>query len=615
MEPGGKRSSSSRAAGFRHGGAIGRQEFLRAAARGLLVVLPLILPFEAPLFHAGPLLVTTAELALYMVLAAWGAAVALALASGERPWRLALASPLAKAAALWLAVLLVCAVVASSHRAAVLKFALRSLGGGLLFFAARDLLRAPGLARRVSLAVVAGAVISALAALLDSALPGAESLWRPFRTGGFTALGLPRASGAFAYPTIAAMYWEAAVPLLVATLFGNGRALDRARPWVGGAVATALAGVLIGAMLLSATRTALVGATLASAAMVVLCRRAGDPRLRLAAGGALGLTLVLVALTLLPGRADSLLSQRLHWWRDGSWFKASFTVSPGPLTMKAGKTVGVPITVRNEGTLIWLRGGSNPVHLSYHWERDDASGPRLDFDGRRTLLPAAVSPGETVSLLGGVKAPRTPGHYRLRWDMVCELVTWFSQRGNPTADQTVDVVPADPRQRRSGSDDDMLASSLEDWVTPATPSRPDLWRAAVRLWLRNPLLGVGPDNFRRLYPEVIAPARGGRRFEDDRLHANNFYLETLADLGVVGLAALCLLAATLVARGRAQAAAGRWLPLAAAVAVGTFFVHGVLDYFLEFTPSYGLFWLLLALADPPMASAGSRDSTPSAPAP
>jgi O-antigen ligase len=137
----------------------------------------------------------------------------------------------------------------------------------------------------------------------------------------------------------------------------------------------------------------------------------------------------------------------------------------------------------------------------------------------------------------------------------------------------------------------------------------------VRLWRRHPLLGVGPDNFRRLYPEVIAPARPGRHFKDDRMHANSLYLETLADLGLAGLAALVLLMVAVARQALAHALAGRLLPLAAAVAVASFFVHGVLDYFLEFTPSYGLYWLLLALAAagwrPRAASSpGSRGSEP-----
>jgi hypothetical protein len=34
------------------------------------------------------------------------------------------------------------------------------------------------------------------------------------------------------------------------------------------------------------------------------------------------------------------------------------------------------------------------------------------------------------------------------------------------------------------------------------------------------------------------------------------------------------------------------------VAIGTFFVHGCVDYFFEFTPTFGLWWLLLALVGP-----------------
>jgi hypothetical protein len=37
------------------------------------------------------------------------------------------------------------------------------------------------------------------------------------------------------------------------------------------------------------------------------------------------------------------------------------------------------------------------------------------------------------------------------------------------------------------------------------------------------------------------------------------------------------------------------LSIGAAVAIGTDFVHGAVDYFFEFTPTYGLFWLLAGM--------------------
>jgi O-antigen ligase len=215
------------------------------------------------------------------------------------------------------------------------------------------------------------------------------------------------------------------------------------------------------------------------------------------------------------------------------------------------------------------------------------------FEGRRTVLPADVAPGATVSLLGTVDVPRRAGRYRLRWDLVRESVTWFSERGNATGDQLVDVSAADaaapeaplPVERRS----------LEDLLGRRAPGRPELWRAALALWRRHPLLGVGPDNFRHLYPQVLPP--GEHRFDDERLHANSLYLETLADLGLCGALALALILIALarVVRAHVTDGDGRLLRLACGVAAGTFFVHGLVDTFLAFTPLYGLHWLLLGL--------------------
>jgi hypothetical protein len=572
-----------------------------AIARVSLVALPLVLPFEAPLFQLGPLLITTAEVALYLVLAAWGAHLVAKLvrARGRSPSRGEIVpEPLVWAAALWLAIVVVSALAAPAHRAAAVKFALRTGSGVLLFFAARDLARSPRWARRVVQAIVAGAALSALGAVVETALPGSVSLWQPFRPQAFTALGLARASGAFAYPTIAAMYWEAAVPLAVAAFFGTTRGLDRAPPWVGGALVTALAGLLVVATLLSATRSALVGAAVASGALLILGWRAGI-RLRLAAGGTLAVTALLVALVLRPGDTQSLLGQRLQWWRDGSWFGARYLVSPPRLVLSAGKLAGIPVTVQNVGVVAWPHAGRDPVHLSYHWEAIGRGQSRLvQFEGRRTRLGQDVAPGATVQLVGVVEVPAAPGRYRLRWDLVRESVTWFSERGNPTADQLVDVVVG-ASVAPTGNLAELASSSLPTWVTPPTATRTELWRAAVQLWRQHPVLGIGPDNFRRRYPEALALAPGERRFNDERLHANSFYFETLADLGLIGMLALGLVILALVRAVRAHAARGRLVALACGVAAGTFFVHGLLDTFLAFTPLCGLYWLLLGLTSRP----------------
>jgi hypothetical protein len=579
------------------GRAADTSQVVETAGRVLLLALPLVLPFEVPLFGVGPLVITSAELVLYLLIAVWAAG---RVSAGRRPpgptdW-------LGRAVIAWLAVTLLAAVLAPALRAEAIKSALRAVGGGLLFFAARDLARSAPQARAVTLAVVAGALLSAGSALLELWIPASAPLWRPFHVTGFTAGGLARASGSFAYPTIAAMYWEAALPLVVALAAGAWPA-RRAR-WVG-LLATAASALLVGAILASATRTALVGAAVASAAMLAFTWRAG-PAARLAGAGTVAAVVVLVAATLLPPQTGSLSGQRLRFWNDGAWYRARYGVSTRPLTIPAGEEVEVPVTVTNTGSLTWPARGPQAVNLSYHWETTTAAGqPRLEFDGRRTPLPRDVPPGESVALQGLALAPLAPGRYRLRWDLVREQVTWFSERGTPTADQTVDVVPGSgttrPRRPRR-----MVASSLEAWVAPSVPGRRELWWSAVQLWRRHPLLGIGPDNFRRRYPEVLAARRPGHRLVDQRLHANNFYLETLAGQGLLGLLALGALAVALARALRARLAEGDLLATAAAVGAATFFIHGLLDYFLPFTPTYALWWLLLALASAKKEERGVR---------
>jgi hypothetical protein len=637
--------------------------------QALLVVVGAVLPFEVPMVRVGPVTITTVEAAIYLLLGAWVAEhlvrVARALGSGRGAltaavgvgWRWrpggAAGDPLQRAVAVWLGTIVVCAAVAPSHRGPALKFTLRSVGGGLLFFAARDLLRERATAaRRLGLGILVGAGVSAAGAVVETVLPDTGGLWHSFRTTTFTVTGLPRPSGPFEYPTIAAMYWEAVLALAVALPawprlgFGPrapGQA-DAHPPEAGAvawvrraavnAVAIAVAAVLVVAILFSATRTALVVAALASGAMAGLAFAwAGARQLRVAAGSTLALVAVLAGVTLSSPAGASPLAIRLRWWQDGSWYLARYSVVEPHLTMDAGAVTEVPVTVENAGGLVWPHAGEDSVRLSYHWEKNDARGAHLDFEGRRSALPSDLPPGASVQVLGTVQAPDEPGRYRLRWDLVREHVTWFSERGNSTADQTVDVVKAAagarPRRRPT-----MVDSTLEEWVASYTPSRPDLWRAALRLWRDHPLSGVGPDNFRRVYGDALpvgaraaasaGAGAGAAAQTDSRIHANSLYLETLADLGVAGALALGWLMAAIVRTAWRCRSAGPGAPLAAAYAIGvaTFFVHGLLDWFFEFTPTYGLFWLLLALlanaatapegarTPPVLARPGSRRSSP-----
>jgi hypothetical protein len=437
-------------------------------------------------------------------------------------------------------------------------------------------------------ALVAGALISALSAAVESALPGHPGLWSPFHDSDFDTFGLPRASGVFAYPTIGSMYWEAAVPLLaVAPFLGDANRHGGRR---GAALAVGGGALLAHAILASATRSALAGAVVACVALLWLAR-SSDVWVRRTNVGVLGALCLSSAFALTGMGPSALLSQRLRWWNDEEWFRVEYIVDTSPRALHAGDVFAVPVTLRNTGTIAWPRAGSHPTHLAYHWEPLVGPSTQVDFEGQRTDLPVDVPPGGVLEILATVRGPDVQGSYRLRWDLVQEEVTWFSDRGNAMPAQRVEVGPP-----AEGTAHRVYPFVPRATVPPPPPPRSALWRAAVVLWREHPLLGIGPDNFRRSYQAVLSPAPTGQPYEDTRLHANSLYFETLADMGLAGIAALAWIGVALARTVRRHASAADLAGIACGVAAATFFVHGALDYFLEFTPLFGLFWVLLGLS-------------------
>lgn len=91
-----------------------------------------------------------------------------------------------------------------------------------------------------------------------------------------------------------------------------------------------------------------------------------------------------------------------------------------PADVATGDVVEVEVEVRNTGTEAW-----DPAlgdRLSYHWRRD---GERLDREGRRTLLPRTIEPGETLRMPISVTAPDAMGAVQLEVEPLRERVVWF----------------------------------------------------------------------------------------------------------------------------------------------------------------------------------------------
>jgi phosphoglycerol transferase MdoB-like AlkP superfamily enzyme len=94
-----------------------------------------------------------------------------------------------------------------------------------------------------------------------------------------------------------------------------------------------------------------------------------------------------------------------------------------PESIEAGSQTSIPITVTNDGPLSWS--SEDGFAISYHWL--DTDGEIVLWDGLRTPLPGTVSPSASIELAATVEAPRRPGDYLLRWDVVQEGVRWLSE--------------------------------------------------------------------------------------------------------------------------------------------------------------------------------------------
>jgi O-antigen ligase len=133
------------------------------------------------------------------------------------------------------------------------------------------------------------------------------------------------------------------------------------------------------------------------------------------------------------------------------------------------------------------------------------------------------------------------------------------------------------------------------------PPRTVFWSTALAMFEDQPLLGVGPDNFRWLFP-----AYSGVAANNLGIHAHNQYLETLADGGVLGLVSflIVLVALLRIAIQRVRSSREEWAWSAALLAsLIAWLVHALVDDFERFWPTSVAFWLIVGLTlarpDPP----------------
>ena len=114
-------------------------------------------------------------------------------------------------------------------------------------------------------------------------------------------------------------------------------------------------------------------------------------------------------------------------------------------------------------------------------------------------------------------------------------------------------------------------------------TRSILWTAAIDLWQRSPIIGIGAGNYELELGLVGYP--------DVHTHANSLYLQALAETGILGLGAvLFLIWESIVPFVRRYSR--RALVIGVAAANIAFALHQIFDY-MWFYPKVGGLWCLL----------------------
>ena len=134
-----------------------------------------------------------------------------------------------------------------------------------------------------------------------------------------------------------------------------------------------------------------------------------------------------------------------------SAFRVDWKAPESPLRVTAGDQLSLEITVTNRGDVPWpdpASSGGSPhgagaVRLGHRWWPLSGTEPGVNvgYAETRTDLREALPAGESATLQVELKAPTTPGNYKLEFDLVQELVTWFRAQGAPPLILDVVVEP------------------------------------------------------------------------------------------------------------------------------------------------------------------------------
>jgi 2-polyprenyl-3-methyl-5-hydroxy-6-metoxy-1,4-benzoquinol methylase/glycosyltransferase involved in cell wall biosynthesis len=102
-----------------------------------------------------------------------------------------------------------------------------------------------------------------------------------------------------------------------------------------------------------------------------------------------------------------------------------------PDEVKAGDLMKASLHVENAGDTLWLTGAAERAGSTMLGARlSDEQGTVVWERHGTPPLPRPLVPGESVTLQFELTAPRAPGLYTLKLDLVAQHVCWFEERGS-----------------------------------------------------------------------------------------------------------------------------------------------------------------------------------------
>ena len=129
-------------------------------------------------------------------------------------------------------------------------------------------------------------------------------------------------------------------------------------------------------------------------------------------------------------------------------YKAAITLVDPPTRLRAGEKATIQVKVKNASDVQWYsRGGEINTHpdnrfylaVGNRWLKAQGEQLLTNMDGRYGL-DRDLKPGEETQVPLAVTAPKELGEYILDIDLIQEQVTWFNDKGSPTAKTKISIV-------------------------------------------------------------------------------------------------------------------------------------------------------------------------------